>query len=167
MKTNLAKKIALVFFGAVSLFPLGSWAGHAAPDDHAVVSPPPAAAKDADPAVVAVDAPHDEAEDKTLTPADHLRIAADRLHNARKLEREAAHERRLAVTEYREQAAHYRRAAQQEQRKRMHDARLARAYQRLAARSNRRHAYRRRSIVALTTRPPLFVVLPMRFTTVS
>jgi hypothetical protein len=132
-------KIAVVLFGAVSLFPFGSWAGHAAPADQ-VEAAPPAETKLADPVVAVLDTPHDEADDKPLTPADHLRVAAERLRNARKLERQAAHERRLAVSEYREQAAHYRRIAQQEQRKRLHDARLARAYQRLAARANRRRA---------------------------
>jgi len=113
----------------------------ATPADKPVAPPAaPVAGKLAkqDPVIAAaIEAPHDEAvepaEHKTLTPAEHLRLA-------RKLEREAAQNRRVAAAEYRKEAARYRRIASADRRKSAGNARLALRFQRLAQRSVRRGA---------------------------
>jgi hypothetical protein len=87
----------------------------------------------ADPAIAAVDKPHEEVVEKSPTAEEELRLA-------RKLEREAAAHRRTAEREYRKQAADLRRVAAQDRSKAQHSARLARVYQRLAQRSLRRGA---------------------------
>ncbi len=120
--------------------PLVVTAPAAAPAPSPAITPPPASAPSPAPAAPdpviarAIESPHDEPEAaRPLNAADHLKLA-------RKLEREAERNRRLAAAEYRRQAAQHRRVAAVERRKSVAEARAATRLQRLAMRSLRRGA---------------------------
>jgi hypothetical protein len=84
----------------------------------------------------AIESPHeevDEAAENKPTPAERLKLA-------RKLEREAAQNRRLAAAEYRREAARFQRLASTERREALNNTRTARSLRRLAVRSLRRGA---------------------------
>jgi hypothetical protein len=149
------KPIAIVL-GAVALvgFTIFLATGsHAAPkaDETASVAPPalavtppstptppvaPAPVAKPDPAIAAAVTPHDE--EVTTPPAPKQVSAKEHIQLARKLEREAQRNRRLAAAEYRKEAAKYARTAAADRRKAASNARMARSFQRLALRSLRR-----------------------------